>query len=490
MDFYADGSKFESGFSSVLGELILNSAGDGIFGLDASGRTTFANPAACEMIGYSQEEMLGVSSHDLIHHSHPDGSSYSAKTCPIYAAFSDGKIHSVGEDVFWCKDGTSLNVEYTSTPIWKSGGLIGAVVVFRNLTPLKESEENLRKALCEVRKLKDRLAAENTYLQEEIKLQNNFEDIVGQSAAIGNALMRVETVAPTSASVLITGETGTGKELLARAIHQLSDRSSGPFIKVNCPAIPKDLFESEFFGHVKGAFTGATSNRAGRFELADKGTLFLDEVGELPPLMQSKLLRVLQEREFERVGESRPIKVDTRIVAATNRDLKKEMREGSFREDLYYRLNVFPIQVAPLRDRREDIGDLATKFLLAAKKRFNRSSPRLTKANLDQLERYDWPGNARELQNVIERATITATGKALRFELSDTHFGGGRVESDQDIQEVLTDAEMKDRVEENIRAALRKTDGKIYGSNGAAALLEMKPTTLASFIAKNRLRRD
>ena len=490
MDFYADGSKFESGFSSALGELILNSAGDGIFGLDSNGRTTFANPAACEMIGYSQEEMLGVSSHDLIHHSHPDGSSYSAKACPIYAAFSDGKVHSVGEDVFWRKDGTSLNVEYTSTPIWKSGDLIGAVVVFRNLTPLKESEENLRKALGEVRKLKDRLAAENTYLQEEIKLQNNFEDIVGQSAAIGNALMRVETVAPTSATVLITGETGTGKELLARAIHQLSDRKSGPFIKVNCPAIPKDLFESEFFGHVKGAFTGATSNRAGRFELADKGTLFLDEVGELPPLMQSKLLRVLQEREFERVGESRPIKVDTRIVAATNRDLKKEMREGGFREDLYYRLNVFPIQVAPLRDRREDIGDLATKFLLAAKKRFNRSSPRLTKANLDQLQRYDWPGNARELQNVIERATITATGKALRFELSDTHFGGVVVESDQDIQEVLTDAEMKRRVEENIRAALRKTDGKIYGSSGAAALLEMKPTTLASFIAKNRLRRS
>ena len=490
MDFYADGSKFESGFSSVLGELILNSAGDGIFGLDAKGRTTFANPAACEMIGYSQEEVLGVSSHDLIHHSHPDGSSYPAKTCPIYAAFSDGKVHSVGEDVFWCKNGTSLNVEYTSTPLWKSGNLIGAVVVFRNLTPLKESEENLRKALGEVQKLKDRLAAENTYLQEEIKLQNNFENIVGQSAAIGNALMRVETVAPTSASVLITGETGTGKELLARAIHQLSDRSSGPFIKVNCPAIPKDLFESEFFGHVKDAFTGATSNRAGRFELADKGTLFLDEVGELPPLMQSKLLRVLQEHEFERVGENRPIKVDTRIVAATNRDLKKEMREGGFREDLYYRLNVFPIQVAPLRDRREDIGDLATKFLLAAKKRFNRSSPRLTKANLDQLQRYDWPGNARELQNVIERATITATGKALRFELSDTHFDRGNLETETNIHEVLTDTEMKRRVEENIRAALKETDGKIYGSSGAAALLEMKPTTLASFIAKNRLKRS
>ena len=302
--------------------------------------------------------------------------------------------------------------------------------------------------------------------------------------------MRVETVAPTSASVLITGETGTGKELLARAIHQLSDRSSGPFIKVNCPAIPKDLFESEFFGHVKDAFTGATSNRAGRFELADKGTLFLDEVGELPPLMQSKLLRVLQEHEFERVGESRPIKVDTRIVAATNRDLKKEMREGGFREDLYYRLNVFPIQVAPLRDRREDIGDLATKFLLAAKKRFNRSSPRLTKANLDQLQRYDWPGNARELQNVIERATITATGKALRFDLSDKHFDRGNLETETNIREVLTDTEMKRRVEENIRAALKETDGKVYGSSGAAALLEMKPTTLASFITKNRLKRS
>ncbi|MFL3656454.1 MAG: sigma-54 interaction domain-containing protein [Opitutales bacterium] len=488
MDFYAEGSKMESNFGSLLGELILNSAGDGIFGLDANGRTTFANPAACEMIGYSQEEMLGVSSHDLIHHSHPDGSSYLAKTCPIYAAFSDGKVHSVGEDVFWRKDGTSLNVEYTSTPIWKSGNLIGAVVVFRNLTPLKESEENLRKALREVQKLKDRLAAENTYLQEEIKLQNNFENIVGQSAAIGNALIRVETVAPTSASVLITGETGTGKELLARAIHHLSDRSSGPFIKVNCPAIPKDLFESEFFGHVKGAFTGATSDRAGRFELADKGTLFLDEVGELPPSMQSKLLRVLQEREFERVGESRSIKVDTRIVAATNRNLKKEMREGGFREDLYYRINVFPIQVAPLRDRREDVEGLATKFLLAAKKRFNRPSPRLTKANLEQLQRYDWPGNVRELQNVIERATMTATGKALRFELSETFSDRRSFEAGPDEQEFLTDAEMKCLVSENVRDALKMAGGKIYGPNGAAALLEMKPTTLASYVAKNGLK--
>jgi transcriptional regulator with GAF, ATPase, and Fis domain len=239
---------------------------------------------------------------------------------------------------------------------------------------------------------------------------------------------------------------------------------------------------------VKGAFKGATSDRAGSFELADKGTLFLDEIGELPPSMQSKLLRVLQEREFERVGESRSIKVDTRIVAATNRNLKKEMREGGFREDLYYRINVFPIQVAPLRDRREDVADLATKFLLAAKKHFNRPSPRLTKANLEQLQRYDWPGNARELQNVIERATMTATGKALRFELFETPSGKGSFVDGSEEQEVLTDAEMKRCVSENVRGALKMADWKIYGPNGAAALLEMKPTTLASYVAKNGLK--
>ena len=477
-------------WDSALGQLILDAAGDGIFGLDAAGRTTFANPAACEMMGYSKSEMLGVSSHDLIHYAHRDGTPYSSSDCPIYAAFSDGRIHSISDDVFWKKDGAPIQVEYTSTPLRRKGRLIGAVVVFRNVTPLRKSEENLRAALAEVEQLRDRLSAENSYLQEEIELQNNFDDVVGHSPAMENALKQAETVAPTPATVLVSGETGTGKELFARAIHRLSGRKEGPFIKVNCAAIPDDLFESEFFGHIKGAFTGAVQDRPGRFELADGGTLFLDEVGELPVSMQSKLLRVLQEGEFERVGESRVRKIDVRIVAATNRDLRKAVESGSYRSDLFYRLNVFPIEIAPLRFRREDIADLARRFLQVAKVRFNRPAPRLSIANIKRLEAYDWPGNVRELQNVIERATIISKGKRLQFKQLDLYqqedVGASNAGSHEDS--ILSDAEMKTRVKDNIRAALRKTGGRIYGAEGAAALLAMKPTTLFSYVRKHNLK--
>ena len=486
----AKGEARELEWDSTLGNLILDAAGDGVFGLDTKGRTTFANPAACEIMGYSKSEMLGVSSHELIHYSHRDGSPYPSCECPIYAAFSDGKIHSISDEVFWTKGGEPIQVEYTSTPLRRAGRLIGAVVVFRNLTPLRESEENLRLALKEVEQLRDRLRAENSYLHEEMKLQNNFEDVVGNSPAMENALKHVETVAPTSATVLIAGETGTGKELFARAIHRLSDRKDGPFIKVNCAAIPDELFESEFFGHVQGAFTGALQDRPGRFELADGGTLFLDEVGELPVSMQSKLLRVLQEGEFERLGESRVRKIDVRIVSATNRDLKGEVESGGFRSDLFYRLNVFPIEIAPLRFRRDDIADLARRFLHLAKIRFNRPSPRLTVANITALEAYDWPGNVRELQNVIERATIVAKGKTLQFKMLDSNSREDVAELTPEVIEapLLTDAEIKALVKDNVRAALLKTSGRIYGVNGAAALLEMKPTTLFSYVEKHQLK--
>ncbi len=472
-----------------LGNLILNAAGEGIFGLDTSGRTTFANPAACEMMGYEREEMLGVSSHDLIHHSHPDGRAYHSKDCPIYAAFSDGKVHSVSDEVFWRKDNKALQVEYTSTPLKRENELIGAVVVFRNLTPLRQSEESLREALNELQQLKDRIEAENSYLQEEIQIQNRFEEIVGTSSAMANVLTQVELVAPTPATVLISGETGTGKELIARAIHRLSPRTNGAFIKVNCAAIPEELFEAEFFGHSKGAFTGAMQARPGRFELANGGTLFLDEVGELPPSMQSKLLRVLQENEFERVGESRPRKVDIRMIAATNRDLKEEVNAGGFRSDLYYRLNVFPLEIAPLRERREDIPSLAQQFLQKAKTRFNRPLLRLSRSILKDLMQYQWPGNVRELQNVIERAAIVSNGKSLQVESLDTplNFSHPKGNPSPVKTRILTNAETKALVRENVRLALLHCQGRIYGPEGAAALLEMKPTTLSSYIRKHNL---
>jgi len=258
----------------------------------------------------------------------------------------------------------------------------------------------------EIDQLKARLEEENLYLQDEIKTEHGYADIVGQSPALRSVLRQIELVAPTDASVLILGESGTGKELVAREIHKRSRRQNRPLIRVNCASIPRELYESEFFGHVKGAFTGALKDRAGRFEVADGGTLFLDEVGEIPLDLQSKLLRVLQEQQYERVGDEKTRQVDVRIIAATNRDLQKEVEAGRFRQDLYYRLNVFPIEVAPLRRRKEDIPLLASHLLEHAARKLNCAQPRLTKAHVIKLQSYDWPGNVRELQNVIERAVI------------------------------------------------------------------------------------
>ncbi len=347
----------------------------------------------------------------------------------------------------------------------------------------------------EIAALKVRLEEENLYLQEEITTQHNFGDILGESAAIKNVLKAIETVAPTDVNVVITGETGTGKELVARALHNLSSRKRRTLIKVNCASIPKELFESEFFGHVRGAFTGAVRDRVGRFELSDKGTLFLDEVGEVPLDMQSKLLRVLQEGEFERVGEERTRKVDVRIVAATNRDLKQEVDAGRFRQDLYYRLNVFPIAVAPLRQRKEDITLLATHHLQQAARTLKRPRPRLTQAGLLQLLNYEWPGNVRELQNVLERAVITSGAGPLQFDLpaANTNELPPEVAPVSPHQAtdgaVVPEEEKKRRERENILAALHRTGWRVYGDNGAATLLGVHPSTLASRVKKLGLKK-
>jgi transcriptional regulator with GAF, ATPase, and Fis domain len=349
------------------------------------------------------------------------------------------------------------------------------------------------RAFEEIERLRAHLELENTYLQEEVREARAFGDIIGQTASIQQLLHQIELVAPTDASVLILGESGTGKELVAREVHRLSRRAEHPLIRVNCASVPRELYESEFFGHVKGAFTGAIKDRAGRFEAADGGTLLLDEVGEVPFALQSKFLRVLQEKQYERVGEEKTRTVDVRIIAASNRDLKKDAEEGRFRQDFYYRLNVFPIEVPPLRERKEDIPILAAHFLKQAARRQRLPPPRLTEANARLLQSYDWPGNVRELQNATERALILAQKGLLQFDLIAADLGapppppppsGNGIEPP-----ILTEAEWRQRERENMHAALVKSGWRIHGENGAAEILGLKPTTLISRMKKVGLKR-
>jgi DNA-binding NtrC family response regulator len=355
---------------------------------------------------------------------------------------------------------------------------------------LRESEEKARCALVEIERLKTQLELENTYLQEEVKEAGEFGDVIGNSPVLKRLLHQVETVARTDASVLVLGETGTGKELVAREIHKHSRRSERPLIRVNCASIPRELYESEFFGHVRGSFTGALRDRAGRFEAANGGTLLLDEVGEIPLELQSKFLRVLQEGQYERVGEEKTRNVDVRIIAATNRNLQMEVQAGRFRQDLFYRLNVFPIEVAPLRKRKEDIPLLAAHFLDKAAKKLKVRPARLTQAHLVQLQGYDWPGNVRELQNRIERALILAENGVMYLDLPtgqampEIAVPPPAATARPANVEILSDIEFRQRERDNVLAALNKTNWKIHGSGGAAELLGLKPTTLIARIKK------
>jgi DNA-binding NtrC family response regulator len=345
----------------------------------------------------------------------------------------------------------------------------------------------------------NRLTLERDHLREEVKEALSFGEIIGQSPALRTVLRHIELVAPSDASVLILGESGTGKELVASAIHEHSPRRHRPLVRVNCPSVPAELFESEFFGHVKGAFTGAVRDRVGRFQLADGGTLFLDEVSEIPAALQGKFLRVLQEGQFERVGEDTTQTVDARIIAATNRDLPREVDAGHFRQDLYYRLSVFPIELPPLRERKEDIPALATHFLRLACTRLNRPALSLRSRDLAMLEQYDWPGNVRELQNVVERAVILAEGDQLRLDIALSpprlRSSPGGVMSTRTPESspgkiVLPEAELKRRERENILAALEQTQWRVYGPRGAAARLGLKPSTLASRMKSLGLKRS
>jgi formate hydrogenlyase transcriptional activator len=324
-------------------------------------------------------------------------------------------------------------------------------------------------AYREITELKDRLAKEKLYLEEEVRTDQNFNEIVGESVALRRVLKEVETVAPTGSTVLIRGETGTGKELIARVLHDLSPRRDRTFVKLNCAAIPTGLLESELFGHEKGAFTGAISQKVGRFELAHEGTLFLDEVGDIPLELQPKLLRALQEQEFERLGSTRTVQVDVRLVAATNRDLSRMVADGQFRSDLYYRLNVFPVVLPPLRERAEDIPMLARHFTQRFARRMSRQIESIPIEVMDALVRYPWPGNIREMQNVIERAVILSPGPALQIPAGDLKPAAQPVEAALEAPVTLFDAER-----DHILGVLRQTNWVVGGPNGAAARLGMK----------------
>ena len=403
---------------------------------------------------------------------------------------------------------TEKIVGFSGQPLLYKDELVGVIALFTRARPMPERFTWLRmiadhaaiavanaRAFQEIEQLKSQLEMENAYLQEELSEVQDWGEIVGQSHALKKVLSQIELVAPTDANVLILGESGTGKELVARAIHQKSARKDHPMVKVNCASIPRDLYESEFFGHVKGAFTGAIKERAGRFDVADMGTLFLDEVGEIPLDLQSKLLRVLQEGRFEPVGSENTRKVDVRIIAATNRDLRRQVEIRQFRQDLYYRLNVFPVEVAPLRERKEDIPFLASHFIDMFTKAMNRPRLHLSQANLLALQAYDWPGNVRELQNAIERAVILARSNKLTFNLpldngAQSSFSKNRIWGNDDPDaHILTEQEVRHLERENTKTALESCNWKIYGRGGAAELLGVKPTTLSTRISKMRLQR-
>jgi transcriptional regulator with GAF, ATPase, and Fis domain len=406
---------------------------------------------------------------------------------------------------------------FLAVPLVHKGEVLGVLGSFDRINPGPEMVEFgkivaeqitaaivIARSFDEIRSLKARLEQHNAYLREEVVEAKAFGDLVGRSAALAQVVSQIDLVAPTDASVLILGETGTGKELVAHEIHRRSRRSERPLIRVNCAAVPRDLYESEFFGHAKGAFTGAIKDRAGRFEAADGGTLFLDEIAEVPLELQAKLLRVLQEKRYERVGEDRTRRADVRIVAATNRDLAAEAAAGRFREDLYYRLNVFPIRIAPLRQRKEDIPPLAQHFVERSVRELRCPRPRLTRAGVAGLQAYDWPGNVRELQNVIERAVILARGGVLEFDLPTADArpaprrrprpAGVGTDAEPDVDAdaepgFFTEAELRRLERDNLLSVLDRAHWKIKGPGGAAELLGLKPNTLLARIKAMGLER-
>ncbi len=439
--------------------------GDPVLLLDAEQKIVRANAAASAALGVPLEQVVGRHCYALFH-----GATSPVDSCPIAKALKTRTPHEA-EILDRNRGACCLYSVYPMPPGVDDG--LAAICVAKDITARKEAEEQVRHTLDEVRRLRDQLHEQNVYLQQEVKSLSGHPRLIGNSVALRGVLAQVEHVAATQATVLLLGETGTGKELIASEIHELSPRRERLMVRVNCSAIPATLIESELFGREKGAYTGALSKQIGRFEMANGSTLFLDEIGELPPEIQVKLLRVLQERQIERLGSPKPISVDVRIIAATNRDLEKSVREGKFRQDLFYRLNVFPITIPPLRERREDIPAMVSALVTEFGAAFGKNIESIAKESMEALQRYPWPGNVRELRNAIERAMIVANGPKLWVEPPRPMEGTSRV-----------DLSFRAIEREHILRVLESTGGRIRGKNGAAEVLQLKPTTLESRMAK------
>jgi formate hydrogenlyase transcriptional activator len=453
-----------------IAKIILDSMPGNAYILNEEGRIMACNRHATEVYGYTEEEFLNRSVLDFIDKVDHE------KIINTMANSQIGKIIWV-ENTAVIKNGKKIPYLASATTIFINGKkyYIGLGV---DISELASARKKIIEKLVEITRLNELLQAENIYLKNQLELSGQQFEMVGESEAIKYLLFKIKQVAPTDASVIIEGETGTGKELVARAIHGESKRKDNPFVKVNCASIPENLIESELFGHEKGAFTSAVEKRIGRFEIANGGTIFLDEIGELPMSLQPKLLHILQQGEFERIGSSKTIKTDVRIIAATNKVLEDEIKKGKFRNDLYYRLNVFPITVVPLRERKTDILLLAEYYIKIFAEKFNKTVKAISKKSMQQMMSYTWPGNIRELINVIERAIITSQNQILNIEpLPKTDF-------------VSKEFIPLEELEKNyITSVLEKTYWKISGPGGAASLLRINPETLRSKMRKLSIKR-
>ena len=453
--------------------LALAGSTDGLWDWDILSDTVFYSDRFREILGYSPEEFPGTID-SFRSRLHPED------TEAIWAAIErhlhERVPYNVVEYRLRTKSGDYLWFLARGQAIWNTAGkAIRMSGWIQDITERKQGELNLKAALSEIKELKEKIEVERAYLQEEIKLEYNYENIIGQSDGLNYVLYKVEQIASSDTIVLVLGETGTGKELVARAIHGLSPRKDRTLVKVNCATLPSNLIESELFGHQKGAFTGAYARQLGRFEVANGATLFLDEIGELPLELQPKLLRVIQDGEFERLGSSDTIKVDVRVIAATNRNLEEEVRKGRFREDLWYRLNIFPITVPPLRERMEDIALLVYFFGHKISKRLGKSIESIPVSVMNILQEYHWPGNIRELENVLERAVINSSGPKLHLvdDLKKPH------------RDLTTTQKTLEEVErDHMVRVLEQTNWKVSGKNGAAEILGLNRSTLRARIRK------